>query len=188
MQWRKWRNWRKIASHWRFELDAKSGPLEAGDFGDFRKNRHACNGENGETGEKSPASGDLNWMPKGAPWRLAILVKMAILAKLAILAKIARGLAIVAINIPDPWRLAILAKMAIVAKLAILAKITRNACNGENGKKLPASGDLNWMPKVAPWRLAILAKMAILVKLAILAICGKIFKLDAKSGPFKVDN
>ena len=50
------------------------------------------------------------------------------------------------------------------------------------------------MPKVAPWRLAILAKMAILAKLAILAkitrglaIYGKIFKLDAKSGPFKVD-
>ena len=157
--------------------------------------RNACSGKNGETGEKSPASGDLNWMPKMAPWRLAILAKMAILAKLAILAKIARGLAIVAINVPDPWRLAILAKMAIVAKLAILAKIARNACNGENGKKLPASGDLNWMPKVAPWRLAILAKMAILAKLAILAkiarglaICGKIFKLDAKSGPFKVDN
>ena len=109
MQWRKWR---KIASLWRFELDAKSGPLEAGDFGeigDFGKNCHACNGENGE---KSPASGNLNWMPKVAPWRLAILAKMAILAKLAILAKIARGL----------------------------------------------------------------------------AICGKIFKLDAKSGPFKVDN
>ena len=150
--------------------------------------RNACNGENGETG-------DLNWMPKVAPWRLAILAKMAILAKLAILAKIARGLAIVAINVPDPWRLAILAKMAIVTKLAILAKIARNACNGENGKKLPAADDLNWMPKVSPWRLAILAKMAILAKLAILAkiarglaICGKIFKLDAKSGPFKVDN
>ena len=51
--------------------------------------RNACNGENGETGEKSPAAGDLNWMPKVAPWRLAILAKMAILAKLAILAKIA---------------------------------------------------------------------------------------------------
>ena len=95
MQWRKWRNWQKIASRWRFELDAKSGPLEAGDFGengdfgeigDFGKNRHTCNGENGK---KSPASGDLNWMPKVAPWRLAILVKMAILAKLVILAKIA---------------------------------------------------------------------------------------------------
>ena len=61
MQWRKWRNWRKIASCWRFELDAKSGPLEAGDFG-----------KNGENGEKSPASGDLTWMPKVAPWRLAI--------------------------------------------------------------------------------------------------------------------
>ena len=51
--------------------------------------RNACNGENDETGEKSPASGDLNWMPKVVPWRLAILAKMAILAKLAILAKIA---------------------------------------------------------------------------------------------------
>ena len=94
---------------------------------------------NGENGEKLPASGDLNWMPK--------------VVKLANLAKIARGLTIKAINIPDPWRLAILAKMAIVAKLAIFGKIARNACNGE---KLPASGNLNWMPKVAPWRLAVL--------------------------------
>ena len=45
--------------------------------------RNACNGENGETGEKSPAAGDLNWRPKVAPWRLAILAKMAILAILA---------------------------------------------------------------------------------------------------------
>ena len=44
--------------------------------------------------------------------------------------------------------------------------MSRNACNGENGEKLPASGDLNWMPKEAPWRLAILAKLA---KLAFLA-------------------
>ena len=115
--------------------------------------RNACSGKNGETGEKSPASGDLNWMPKMAPWRLAILAKMAILAKLAILAKIARGPAIITINVPDPWRLAILAKMAIVVKLAILAKIARNACNGENDKQVPASGDLHWMPKVTPWRL-----------------------------------
>ena len=61
--------------------------------GNFTKNtkkslmsRNACNGENSETGEKSPAAGDLNWKPKVAPWRLAIL---AILAELAILAKIA---------------------------------------------------------------------------------------------------
>ena len=47
--------------------------------------------------------------------------------------------------------------------------MSRNACNGGNGEKSPAAGDLNWMPKVAPWRLAILAKMAILAKLAILA-------------------
>ena len=48
MQWRKWR---KIASLWRFELDSKSGPLEAGDFGknadfgkigNFDKNRQKC--------------------------------------------------------------------------------------------------------------------------------------------------
>ena len=63
------------------------------------------------------------------------------------------------------------------------------ACNGETGEKSPAAGDLNWMPKVAPWRLAILAKMAILAKITRgQAICGKIFKLDAKSDPFKVDN
>ena len=78
-------------------------------------------------------------------------------------------------------------------------------------KKSPDSGDLNWMPKVAPlrglaimaknilapWRLAILAKMVIVAKLAISAkITGglvisrmwQIFKLDAKSGPFKLDN
>ena len=34
MQWQKWQ---KIASLWRFELDAKSGPLEAGDFGKNRQ-------------------------------------------------------------------------------------------------------------------------------------------------------
>ena len=43
MQWRKWRNWRKIASCWRLELDAKSGPLEAGNFGE--------NGDFGEIGD-----------------------------------------------------------------------------------------------------------------------------------------
>ena len=69
MQWRKWR---KIASRWRFELDAKRGPLEAGDFG-----------ENGNFGIVIKA---IN-VPD--PWRLAILAKMAIVAKLAILAKIA---------------------------------------------------------------------------------------------------
>ena len=40
MQWRKWQ---KIASLWRFELDAKSSPLEAGDFGE--------NGDFGEIGD-----------------------------------------------------------------------------------------------------------------------------------------
>jgi len=72
--------------------------------------RNACNGENGKNGEKLPVSGDLNWMPKEAPWRLAILAKLAVWAKLAVLAKIARGLAIMAINVPTPKRLAILAK------------------------------------------------------------------------------
>ena len=81
--------------------------------------------------EKLPASGDLNWMPKEAPWRLAIL------AKLVVLAKIARGLAIMAINVPTPRRPAILAK---IAKGLAISRM---------------------------WQ---------------------IFKLDAKSGPFKLDN
>ena len=37
-----WRKWRKIASLWPFELEAKSGPLETGDLGEirhFRQNR-----------------------------------------------------------------------------------------------------------------------------------------------------
>ena len=38
-----WRNWRKNTSLWRFELDDKSGPLEAGNFGE--------NGDFGEIGE-----------------------------------------------------------------------------------------------------------------------------------------
>ena len=54
--------------------------------------RNACKGENGETGEKSPAAGDLNWMPKVAPWRLTILAKLAILAKIVMhaMAKVAK--------------------------------------------------------------------------------------------------
>ena len=40
MQWRKWR---KIASLWRFELNAESGTMETGDFG---KNRQRA-GDNG---------------------------------------------------------------------------------------------------------------------------------------------
>jgi len=44
-------------------------------------------------------AGDSNWMPKVAPWRVAILAEMAILAKIANLdgesgKKIARGLVI----------------------------------------------------------------------------------------------
>ena len=171
--------------------------------------RNACNGENGE---KSPATGDLNWMPKVAPWRLAILAKMAILARLAILAKIARGLAICGKifkldvqkwmqwrkwqKIASHWRFELDAKSGPLeagdfgengdfGEIGNFGK-NRHACSGETGEKSPASGDLNWMPKVAPWRLAILA---ILAKIARgLAICGKIFKLDAKSGPIKVDN
>ena len=58
MQWRKW--W-EIASIWRFELDAKSGPLETDDFGengdfyeigDFGKNPQMA----GNNGEKRPGA------------------------------------------------------------------------------------------------------------------------------------
>ena len=79
MQWRKWRT---IASLWRFELDAKRGPLETGDFGEiggFGKNRQRA----GDNGDKRPD-----------PLETGNFAKMAILAKLAILAKITRGSAI----------------------------------------------------------------------------------------------
>ena len=45
-----WRNWRKIASLWWFELDAKSGPLEAGDFGEI--------GNCGENRQRAGDNGD----------------------------------------------------------------------------------------------------------------------------------
>ena len=64
----KWRNWRKIASLWRFELDAKSGLLETGD-----------SGENGDFGENRPRAGD-NGEKRSGPWRLAIVAKLAIFA------------------------------------------------------------------------------------------------------------
>ena len=41
----------------------------------------------GENGENCHMAGDSNWMPKVAPWRVAILV---IMAKMAILAKMAK--------------------------------------------------------------------------------------------------
>ena len=63
--------------------------------------------------------------------------------------------------------------------------MSRNACNGGNGEKWPASGDLNWMPKVGPWRLAILAKIA---RGLVISRMWQIFRLDAKSGPFKLGN
>ena len=87
--------------------------------------RNACNGENGKSGEKLPASGDLNWMPKETPWRLAIL------AKLVVLAKIARGLAIMAINVPTPRRLAILAKIAkglAISRMWQIFKLDAKSC------------------------------------------------------------
>ena len=47
------RKWRTIASLWRFELDAKRGPLETGDFGEiggFGKNHQRA----GDNGDKCP--------------------------------------------------------------------------------------------------------------------------------------
>ena len=55
-----WRNWRNIASLWRFELDAKSGLLETGDFGENRQRA-------GDNSEK-----------RSCPYRPAIVAKLAI--------------------------------------------------------------------------------------------------------------
>ena len=49
-----WQKWGKIASLWRFELDAKSGPLEAGDFGE----NSGC-GEIGDFGKNRQRAGDI---------------------------------------------------------------------------------------------------------------------------------
>ena len=49
-----WRNWRKITSLWRFEVDAKSGPLEAGDFG-----KYGDFGEIGDFGKNRQRAGDM---------------------------------------------------------------------------------------------------------------------------------
>ena len=65
---------------------------------------------------------------------------------------------------------------------------SRIACNGENGRngeKSPASDNLSWIPNVAPWRMAILAKIA---RRLVISRMWQIFKLDAKSGPFKLYN
>ena len=57
-----WRNWRKIASRWRFELDTKSGPLEARDFGengDFGKNRERAD-DNSDKRPRPLETGNFN--------------------------------------------------------------------------------------------------------------------------------
>ena len=97
------RKWRKIASLWQFELHAKSGPLETGDFGeigDLGKNRQraANNGEKrpgpletgdfgknrlraGDNGEKRPAPletgdfGEIGDLGKKIDWRSGDLGK-----------------------------------------------------------------------------------------------------------------
>ena len=55
--------------------------------------------------------------------------------------------------------------------------------NARNGEKSPASGDLNWIPKVAPWRLAILAKK--ITRGLAISRMWQIFKLDAQIGPLE---
>ena len=42
--------------------------------------RNAPNGENGENRQRA---GDSNWMPKVAPWRVAVLAKLAKLATIS---------------------------------------------------------------------------------------------------------
>ena len=50
-------------------MEAKSGPLESGDFGDY--------GDFGKIAKNRQRAGDSIWMPKEARWRVVILPKMA---------------------------------------------------------------------------------------------------------------
>ena len=78
MQWRKWQNWQKIASRWRFELDAKSGPLETGDFGqngDFGENRQRV----GDNGNKRPGPQIATFQRTPLPSHLNFFYSLAIL-------------------------------------------------------------------------------------------------------------
>ena len=95
------------------------------------------------------------WRNIASLWRFGLDAKSGLLeagdlAKMAILAKIARGLAIMAINVPPPLETGDL---------------------GENGNYREI-GDFS-QKSPHGWRYP---------------ECGIIFKLDAKSGPFKVDN
>ena len=76
-------------------------------------------------------AGDLNWMPKVAPWRVAILAKLAILAKMANLDGEKSTLRGLAIQIRwqkwplEEWRwriIAVSAKYAIFAKIAMFKR------------------------------------------------------------------
>ena len=71
-----WRNWRKITSLWRFELDAKSGPLEAGDFGE-----NGDFGKIGDFGKNHQRAGEM-WqnIQIGCP-EMHAMAKMAKLVK-----------------------------------------------------------------------------------------------------------
>ena len=126
---------------------------------------------------KNRQAGDSNWMSKVAPWRVAILAKMTNLDG-------KNGE-----KSPEGWRFKLDGKSGPLKRgaLAILAKMTNLAKNHQ-----------------APWQVAILAKLAISAKMAkfgknckfgakiarglAVSRMWQIFKLEAKSGPFKFDN
>ena len=114
--------------------------------------RNACNGENGGTGEKSPASGDLNWMPRVAPWRLAIFGENDDCSETGNFGKNRQKC--------TQWRkwqkIACLWRLELDAKSGPLEAGDFGEI-GDFGKNRQRAGDIqnvakysNWMPKVAP--------------------------------------
>ena len=91
-----------------------------GEIANFGKNRQKW--QKWQEWRKSPASGDLNWMPKVAPWRLAIL------ANLAILAEIARGLSIMAINLFITIIVRPLAIFLVINDILVFHSLQDNLC------------------------------------------------------------
>ena len=128
-------------------------------------------------------AGDSNWMSKVAPWRVAILAKMTNL-------DVENGE-----KSPEGWRFKLDGKSGPLKRgaLPILAKMTNLAKNGKKSPGPLASGDFREigdfgengkiLQKLQIWR-----KQRKIARGLAISRMWQIFKLEAKSGPFKFDN